>query len=146
MGAIYQEEKWEVAFQGKDMNTEPWKRSHLEHHQACWMAKAQDNKRRLRKRKKWCRLVMSSSLQPHGLYSIPGSSIYGIFQARVLEWVAISFSRGSSRTRIEPGSPTLQTDALPSESPGKPLIYYLLYNNNRFILKCLRWRVSRFVK
>ena len=28
-------------------------------------------------------------------YSLPGSSIHGIFQARVLEWVAISFSRGS---------------------------------------------------
>ena len=31
--------------------------------------------------------------------SLPGSSIHGIFQARVLEWVAISFSRGSSRPR-----------------------------------------------
>ena len=31
--------------------------------------------------------------------SPPGSSVYGIFQARVLEWVAISFSRGSSRPR-----------------------------------------------
>ena len=29
--------------------------------------------------------------------SLPGSSIHGIFQARVLEWVVISFSRGSSR-------------------------------------------------
>ena len=29
----------------------------------------------------------------------PGSSVHGIFQARVLEWVAISFSRGSSRPR-----------------------------------------------
>ena len=29
-------------------------------------------------------------------YSLPGSSIHGIFQARVLEWVAVSFSRGSS--------------------------------------------------
>ena len=28
--------------------------------------------------------------------SLPGSSIHGIFQAKVLEWVAISFSRGSS--------------------------------------------------
>ena len=28
-------------------------------------------------------------------YSPPGSSIHGIFQARVLEWVAVSFSRGS---------------------------------------------------
>ena len=36
--------------------------------------------------------------------SIQGSSIHGIFQARILEWVAISFSRGSSwprdRTRV----------------------------------------------
>ena len=29
-------------------------------------------------------------------HSLPCSSIHGIFQARVLEWVAISFSRGSS--------------------------------------------------
>ena len=37
-------------------------------------------------------------------YSLPDSSVYGIFQARVVEWVAISFSRGSSwprdRTRV----------------------------------------------
>ena len=36
--------------------------------------------------------------------SLPGSSVYGIFQAIVLEWIAISFSRGSSqhkdRTRV----------------------------------------------
>ena len=31
--------------------------------------------------------------------SLPGSSVHGIFQARVLEWVAISFSRGTSRSR-----------------------------------------------
>ena len=31
--------------------------------------------------------------------SLSGSSIHGIFQARVLEWIAISFSRGSSRPR-----------------------------------------------
>ena len=29
----------------------------------------------------------------------PGSSVYGILQARMLEWVAISFSRGSSQPR-----------------------------------------------
>ena len=28
--------------------------------------------------------------------SPPGSSVHGILQARILEWVAISFSRGSS--------------------------------------------------
>ena len=32
-------------------------------------------------------------------YSPPGSSVHGIFQARILEWVAISSSRGSSRSR-----------------------------------------------
>ena len=32
-------------------------------------------------------------------YSLPGSSIHGILQARILEWVAISFSRGSSWPR-----------------------------------------------
>ena len=32
-------------------------------------------------------------------YSLPGSSIHGIFQARILEWVAISFSRRSSQPR-----------------------------------------------
>ena len=31
--------------------------------------------------------------------SLPGSSVHEIFQARVLEWVAISFSRGSSQPR-----------------------------------------------
>ena len=30
---------------------------------------------------------------------LPGSSVHGILQARILEWVAISFSRGSSRPR-----------------------------------------------
>ena len=38
-------------------------------------------------------------LQPHGPYSPPGSTVHGIFQARILEWVAISFSRGSSWAR-----------------------------------------------
>ena len=52
--------------------------------------------------------------------SLSASSIHGIFQARVLEWISISFSRGSSRPGIEPMSPALQADALPSEPPGKP--------------------------
>ena len=29
----------------------------------------------------------------------PGSSVHGIFQARILEWVAIPFSKGSSQPR-----------------------------------------------
>ena len=39
---------------------------------------------------------------------------------RIREWVAISFSRGSSQPRIEPRSPTLQADSLPSVPSGKP--------------------------
>ena len=31
--------------------------------------------------------------------SLPGSSIHGILQARILEWVAISFSEGSAQPR-----------------------------------------------
>ena len=54
-----------------------------------------------------------------------GSSIHGIFQARVLEWVAISFSRGSS----QPRSPTLQADVLLSEPPGKLVNKTYLENN-----------------
>ena len=36
--------------------------------------------------------VVSDSLRPHGLYSLTGSSVHGILQARILEWVAISSS------------------------------------------------------
>ena len=43
-------------------------------------------------------LVMSQSLRPLD-YSLPGSSVYGIFQARILEWVAISSSSESSHPR-----------------------------------------------
>ena len=51
--------------------------------------------------------------------SPPGSSIHGILQARILEWVVISFSRGSSRPleEIEPWSPALRAGALTSELP-----------------------------
>ena len=38
-------------------------------------------------------VVMSDSSQPHGLYSPSGSSVYGVSQARILEWIAISYSR-----------------------------------------------------
>ena len=41
--------------------------------------------------------------------SLPGSSVHGILQARILEWVIISFSRGSSLTQE---SPALQADSL----------------------------------
>ena len=46
--------------------------------------------------------------------SRPDSSVYGILQARILEWVAILFSRGPSHPGIEPGSPALQAGSLQS--------------------------------
>ena len=45
---------------------------------------------------------------------------HGILQARILEWAAFSFSRGSSHPGIEPRSPVLQAVSLPAEPPGKP--------------------------
>ena len=56
--------------------------------------------------------VMSDSLQPHGLQP-SGSSVYGILQATILEWVAIPFYRDLPNPGIEPGFPTLQADSLP---------------------------------
>ena len=53
-------------------------------------------------------------------YGRPGSSVHGILQARTLEWVAISFSRDLPDPGIEPGSPALQADSLPTELGGKP--------------------------
>ena len=51
--------------------------------------------------------------------SLPGFSMHGIFQARILEWFAISFSRGSSwprnRTRVSCTAGRLFTEPL-----GKP--------------------------
>ena len=43
--------------------------------------------------------VVSHSLQSHGLYSLPSSSFHGFFQGRILEWVAIPFSRGYFQPR-----------------------------------------------
>ena len=53
--------------------------------------------------------------------SLPGMSVNGTLQARILEWVAIPFSRGSSGHRLNPRSPLLQADSLPSEPPRKSL-------------------------
>ena len=54
--------------------------------------------------------------------SAPGASVHGILQARILKWVAVSFSRAIFATRRwNPGLPGLQADALRSEPPGKSI-------------------------
>ena len=47
-------------------------------------------------------------------------TVHGILQARILEWVAFPFSRGSSQPRDKPRSPAFQADSLPAEPQGKP--------------------------
>ena len=48
------------------------------------------------------------------------SSVRGISQTSILEWVAISCFRGSSRPGIKPESPELQADSLPLSHLGSP--------------------------
>ena len=66
-------------------------------------------------------------------YIPSGSSIHEILQARILEWVAIPFSRGSSWPRDLTGSPPLPADSLPFEPPGKPFFFsffkYVMHHN-----------------
>ena len=66
----------------------------------------------------WVCSVVSDSLRPP-----PVSSVHEIFQARVLEWVAIPFSGDLPDPGMEPGSPALQADSLPffPEPSEKPI-------------------------
>ena len=47
---------------------------------------------------------------------------HGIFQARILKWVAFPFSMESPNPGIKPRSPTFQADSLSAEPQGKPRI------------------------
>ena len=61
--------------------------------------------------------MLRSAVESGSLCPVNGSplgfSVHGILQARILEWVAMSSSRGSSQPRIEPKSPALEADSLP---------------------------------
>ena len=71
-------------------------------------------------------IICAKSVRHVQLFATPwtvarqASLSMGILQARILEWVAMSFSRGSSQPRDQAHVPTLQADSLPSEPPGKP--------------------------
>ena len=63
--------------------------------------------------------------------SLPVSSVHGILQAGLLEWVAIPFSRESSRTKDQIWVfPALEADSLPSEPRRKSLPKSKNNNNN----------------
>ena len=71
------------------------------------------------------RQVVPDSLWSYGLYVV-SFSVYGIFQARILEWVAIFFSRGSSQPRDQTHVFCVSCIAgrfFTTEPPQKPHIY-----------------------
>ena len=66
-------------------------------------------------------VCVCSVLVAQSCLTLPSSSVHGVFQARRLEWLAISSLGDFSDPGIKPKSPALQTDSLPSEPAGKPL-------------------------
>ena len=81
--------------------------------------------------------------------SPPGSSVHGILQVRIMEWVAMPSSRGSfqdSVTQVTPVSPVLQADSLPAEPLGKPLVDSTNFKSNLAkICLCINEAGSRWV-
>ena len=86
-----------------------------------------------------CLIAQSCQTLPHhGLYSLLGSSVHGILQARSLEWVVISFSRGSSQPRDQ-----TQVSCI-AESSGKPWSRHRLeYRGSSRWSRSLQWSVNQ---
>ena len=57
-------------------------------------------------------------------YSSPGSSVHRISQERIQEWVAISFSKGSSWPRDQIHVSCLAFEFFTTEPPGKALQFF----------------------
>ena len=89
--------------------------------------------------------VMSDSCDPRDCSPL-GSSVLGPWtsQARILKWVAISFSRGSSQPRIEPGSPALQVDSLLTEPPERKRLRVVGMYVNQFNWFAACWAYDTF--
>ena len=66
--------------------------------------------------------VVSDSLQSHELCSPPDPSVHRIFQARILEWAAISSCRGSPKPGF-PASPALAGRFFTTELHRKPSVF-----------------------
>ena len=105
-----------------------------------------------------CCSVMSDSSWPHGLWLV-SSSVHGMFQARILEWVAISYSERSSLHRDQTWVSCLlhwQADSLPLCHLESPYMYYIhiyisyiiyniycVYNIIVYLKKEFIWLVGR---
>ena len=57
-------------------------------------------------------------------------TVHGILQATIVEWVAYPFSSDLPNRGIDPGSPALQEDSLPTQLSGKPS----LSNGDSFLM------------
>ena len=68
-------------------------------------------------------------------YSPPGSSVRGILQERLLEWLAIPFSRGPSQPRDRTSFSCTAGRVFTTEPPGKPHFVHLLSNLLSKLLK-----------
>ena len=71
-------------------------------------------------------------------YSLPDSSVHGIFQARTLEGIAISSFRDLPNTGIKPASPALAGRFFTTVPPGKPppFIYLFINLNQQRLIDC----------
>ena len=79
--------------------------------------------------------------------SLPGSWVHGILLARILEWVVISFFRGSfwprHGTRVSV-SPALQADSLPLSHQGSPPTYKWMLKKQSLLWEALGYCSHHF--
>ena len=72
----------------------------------------------------------------------PGSSVHGFYQARILEWIAISFSRGSSWPRDRTHLSCLAGKFFTTEPPGKPTLHLVVQWLNCVWLCATLWTAA----
>ena len=83
-------------------------------------------------------------------YSLSGSSVHGILQVRILEWVAIFFSRGevTAAAKSLQSCPTL-CDPIDGSPPGSPIPWDSPGKNTgvgcHFLLQCMKVKSEREV-
>ena len=80
--------------------------------------------------------------------SLPGSSIHGIFQARVLEWGAIAFSKASIWVIIYSNPPEDTHTKINTEWSYQWNIGFLMcqtWTNSKFTKSCLNWHLNSLI-